>query len=61
MRYDRPILSEDHADFCRREAERRYGGKIIRNEDGMLLVEDEDGVCHTDPVLRALSFYKNRP
>ena len=44
--------------YCRAEAERRYSGKVIRDlELGMLLVEDADGFCHTDEVLRALSFY----
>jgi hypothetical protein len=52
--YDVPIRSDDHAEFCRREAERRYNGRLIR-DDGDCLVEDSDGVCHTDAVLRALS------
>lgn len=59
-KYDTPIESPEHAEFCRAEAEKRYGGKIIKEpEFGMLLVEDESGYLHTDPVLRALSFYKN--
>jgi hypothetical protein len=58
--YDRPIRSRDHAVACRAHAVRRYGGKLIRDQDGMLLVEDGDGVCHTDEVLRALSFFGDR-
>jgi hypothetical protein len=58
MEYDQPILSPQHEAFCRAEAERRYDGKIIRDdESGILFVEDSDGVCHTDAVLRALSFF----
>jgi hypothetical protein len=57
MKYDRPILSDDHALFCRAEAERRYEGRMYRNVDGMLLIEDGDDLSHTDAVLRALSFH----
>ena len=39
------------------EAERRYKAKLIRDGE-MLLAEDANGTCHTDAVLRALSFYK---
>jgi hypothetical protein len=54
-----PILSQEHEAFCRAEAERRYDGQIIRDkESGMLLVQDIHGVCRTDKVLRALSFYR---
>ena len=56
MNYDTPITSPEHAEFCCKEAERRYGGTIIRDEYNMLLVRDEDGIEHTDQVLRALSF-----
>ena len=55
-KYDRPILSPAHANFCVREAENRYGGKIVE-EDGMMLVQDDNGFLHTDAVLRALSNY----
>jgi hypothetical protein len=56
--YDIPIRSPEHAAYCRAEAERRYQAKVIRDEkSGMLVAEDADGVCHTDAVLRALSFY----
>jgi hypothetical protein len=44
-----------HAAWCRQEAERRYGGKIVRDEHDMLVVEGADGHRHTDAVLRALS------
>jgi hypothetical protein len=54
-KYDVPILSPEHAAFCRAEAERRYGGRIIRDGE-MSFVEDARGVCRTDAVLRALSF-----
>jgi hypothetical protein len=57
MKYDVPVLSPEHAAFLKAEAERRYEGKIIRQGE-MLLVEDENGVCHTDEVLRALSFFE---
>ncbi len=62
MKYDRPIQSPEHAAFCRKEAERRYGGKLVEEPYcGMLVVEDEIGLTHTDAVLRALSFYKRTP
>jgi hypothetical protein len=54
-KYDVPILDDNHAEFCKREAERRYCGKIIVDGDGMFLVEELNGDCHTDEVLRALS------
>jgi hypothetical protein len=57
-KYDVPILSEEHAAFCRAEAERRYAGRIIRDGE-MLLVKDVKGLCHTDKVLRALSFFRD--
>jgi hypothetical protein len=59
MEYDVPIVSPEHFAWCCAEAERRYDGKVIRDdESGMLLCEDDEGVCHTDAVLRALSSYK---
>lgn len=62
FKYDRPIESPEHAIFCRREAARRYGGKVIKEPYyGMLVVEDEIGLTHTDDVLRALSFYNRTP
>jgi hypothetical protein len=54
--YDKPIASREHYAWCCAEAERRYQGKLVRDGE-MLLVEDAEGVCHTDSVLRALSFY----
>jgi hypothetical protein len=57
-KYDVPILSEEHAAFCHAEAARRYAGRIIRDGE-MLLVEHANGLCHTDKVLRALSFFKD--
>lgn len=45
--YDVPIRSDTHAEFCTRFAEERYEGKLIRDR-GMFLIEDSDGVCHTD-------------
>jgi hypothetical protein len=59
MKYDTLIRSPEHAEFCLKEAVRRYDGKIIR-DDEMFLVEDDEGVCHTDAVLRALSFYSSK-
>jgi hypothetical protein len=56
MTYDKPISTRVHYVWCCAEAERRYEGRLVR-EGEMLLVEDAEGVCHTDPVLRALSFY----
>ncbi len=59
MEYDVAIVSPEHFAWCYTEAERRYDGKVIRDdESGMLLCEDDEGVCHTDPVLCVLSFYK---
>lgn len=56
MKYETPIKSPEHAEFCKREAQRRYGGKIITDSLGMLLVKQADnGILHTDDVLRALS------
>lgn len=57
MKYDFPIRSPKHAEFCRSEAERRYGGRIVKDKHGMLLVQDPSGLRHTDAVLRALSLY----
>lgn len=54
MKYDIPILGPEHAEFCKREAERRYEGKLIL-KGGMLTVQDASGFCHIDPVLRALT------
>jgi hypothetical protein len=53
--YDVPIKDADHALFCLREAQRRYAGKLITDDHGMYVVEDGDGITHTDDVLRALS------
>jgi hypothetical protein len=53
--YDVPIKDIDHALFCLREAQRRYGGKLITDDLGMYVVEDGNGITHTDAVLRALS------
>jgi len=61
MKYDIPITSSEHAEFCRREAERRYEGTIVRDEYCMLLVRDVDGLEHTDAVLRALSNRREQP
>jgi hypothetical protein len=58
MTYDPKILSPEHAMFCWAEAERRYTGKMVRDEYNMLMVQDMDGVEHTDAVLRALSNYQ---
>jgi hypothetical protein len=41
--------------FCLREAQRVYAGKLITDDHGMYVVEDGDGIRHTDTVLRALS------
>lgn len=61
-RYCTPIRSDAHAAWCRAEAERRYFGKVIEDELGMLVVEQRpEGFTHTDDVLRALSFYKRTP
>lgn len=62
FKYDRPIQSPEHAAFCQKEAERRYGGELIEEPYcGMLVVEDAIGLSHTDDVLRALSFYNRTP
>ena len=53
--YDVPIKGIDHAQFCIAEAERRYGGKLFNDDHGMCVVEDANGIRHTDEVLRALS------
>jgi hypothetical protein len=54
LEYDKPITSLEHAKWCLVEAERRYGGKVVFNEDGYPLIEGPTGVCHTDAVLRAV-------
>ena len=54
MEYDTPVVSVEHAKWCLAEAERRYKGRIVRNSDGFPLVEDDNEVCHSDPVLRAI-------
>jgi hypothetical protein len=57
MKYDLPIQSPEHAAWLREEAERRYGGKIVRDGE-MLIVVGEDGEpLGTNAVLRAFSFY----
>lgn len=61
MKYDKPIQSPEHAAFCRREAELRYRGVLVRDQFGMVLVRDAHGVEHTDAVLRALSSYTDDP
>jgi hypothetical protein len=60
MKYDIPILSAEHSEFCRKEAERRYCGTMVRDDSGMLLVRDAEGICHTDAVLRSLSMWEPR-
>lgn len=57
--YGVPFRSEAHKDFCLRTGARRYGRQVIR-EGEMYLVEDEDGICHTDEVLRAASLFEWR-
>jgi hypothetical protein len=37
-----------HAVFCRKEAARRYNGKLAKDQDGMLVVKDKDGHTHRD-------------
>lgn len=59
MKYDIPILGPEHAEFCKREAERRYEGKLIKR-GGMLTVQDAQGFCHLDAVLRALTNWERR-
>jgi hypothetical protein len=41
-------------DWSLDEAVRRYGNRIVWNEDCFPLVEDARGVCHTDETLRAV-------
>jgi len=61
MNYEPTIETREHAAFCRAEAQRRYEGKLIRDEYGMRLVRDAKGAEHTDDVLRALSDYRSTP
>jgi len=56
--YSPRIESAAHADWCLREAELAYGGRVVKDEYGMLLVEDRNGLTHTDDVLRAVSRWK---
>ncbi len=58
--YDVPIRSPKHAAFCKEEAARRYDGRLIKDEEGMLVVKDQHGQTHTDAVLRALSLYESQ-
>jgi hypothetical protein len=57
VKYDVPIISNDHAAFCLREAARRYGGQIVRDHQRMYCVRDDAGLIHTDAVLRAASIH----
>jgi hypothetical protein len=57
MKYDVPIRSPEHAAFCRAEAERRYRGKIVRDGELLIVVDEDGNATGTDAVLRALSFY----
>jgi hypothetical protein len=52
-KYDFPITSPDHVRWCLAFAAQRYGERVVI-EQGMPLVEDADGVCHTDAILRSL-------
>jgi hypothetical protein len=61
LRYEIPIDSDEQAEWCRREAARKYQGKVIEDDLGMYIVQDRSGLTHTDDVLRALSFYKRTP
>jgi hypothetical protein len=56
FKYDVPILSLEHAKFCLAEAERRYGGKIVRDREMLIVVDADGNALATDAVLRALSF-----
>ena len=59
--YDLPLQSPEHAAWCRREAARRYCGRIISDEVGMIVIEQSvNGLRHTDDVLRAISRYNGR-
>lgn len=62
MKYDLPIQSIEHAEWCKKEAARRYGGKVVKDEYAMFKVEDKSReFCHTDDVLRALSWFLFSP
>ena len=58
MKYDPIITSVDHCRWLMDDAERRYQRNIVTDYEGMFVAEDENGLTHTDAVLRALSFYK---
>jgi hypothetical protein len=55
--YTVPIQDDEHFWFLVREAQRRYNGLLIADEYRMLLVVDDNGITHTDAVLRACSIY----
>jgi hypothetical protein len=58
FKYDTPIRSPEHAAFCRQEVERRYHGKVVRDGEMFVVVDENDNAIATDKVLRQLSFYK---
>lgn len=58
MDYDVPIESQEHAEFCKHEACRRYEGRLVRDQYRMYLVKDALDLIHTDDVLRAVSDFE---
>lgn len=60
-RYETPIENMEHVVFCLNEAQRRYGGKITLDDQGMYVVRDDAGVTHTDDVLREVSAKRRQP
>jgi hypothetical protein len=56
VKYDPEIGSIEPAYFCHGFAACRYEASIIRDDEAVL-AEDAEGLCHTDAVLRALSFF----
>jgi hypothetical protein len=60
-RYETPIQDMQHLVFCLNEAQRRYGGKIILDDQGMYVVRDGAGLTHTDHVLREVSARRRQP
>jgi hypothetical protein len=55
------IENTEQSKFYQIQAAQRYYGKIVVNEFHMYGVEDQHGITHTDPMLRAISLFEMTP
>jgi hypothetical protein len=60
-RYDIPIQDMEHVVFCLNEAQRRYGGKLVEDDELGFIVKDDAGLIHIDDVLREISARRKYP